>query len=423
MNSGSEKMEKKETPFENAIAQINKIEKILGVKLDFLKAPQRFIEINFPVMLDNNKIQYFKGFRSQYSTARGPAKGGIRFHPDVSADEVKTLSFWMALKCAVADIPYGGGKGGVIVDSKKLSDAELERLSRAYIRAIHQFIGPHNDIPAPDMYTNAKIMAWMLDEYEKLVGKHCPAVITGKPVELGGSLGRDYATAQGGAFVLRELAQKLKIEPKKTRIVVQGFGNAGSFISKILDEWGYNVIAVSDSKGGIVTNKGKLDVAELIKHKEKTGSVVKFGDSKTTRTTTNEELLQLDCDVLIPAALENVITKENSPKVKAKIILELANGPTTPEADEILFKKGIVVVPDILANSGGVTVSYFEWVQNLEGYYWTEKEVVEKLEEKMKVAFEQIYSSYQKLKADMRTAAYVLAIEKILKAEKARGRV
>ncbi len=416
-----------ENPYENAINQVSKVEKILGTKLEFLKAPQRAVEVNFPVLMDDGKIRHFKGFRVQYSDARGPAKGGIRFHPDVTLDEVKALSFWMALKCAVADIPYGGGKGGVIVDTKKLSENEIERLSRAYIRAIHQFIGPHKDIPAPDVYTNAKIMAWMLDEYEKIQGKHCPAMITGKPVELGGSLGRDYATAQGGAFVLRELAKKMNLEPKMTKVAIQGFGNAGSHIAKILDEGGYNIIAVSDSKGAITAKRKeksteRLNIDEVIAHKEKTGSVINFNG---TINITNGELLQLDCDILIPAALENAMTKSNASKIRAKIILELANGPTTPEADEMLFEKGVVVVPDILANSGGVTVSYFEWVQNLEGYYWKEEEVVKRLEENMKKAFEEVYSAYQKhkveMKADMRNSAYVLAIEKIMKAEKARG--
>ncbi|OGM01333.1 hypothetical protein A3K72_03105 [Candidatus Woesearchaeota archaeon RBG_13_36_6] len=406
--------------FKNAEKQIDKIASIMKLskaEVDLLKKPNRIIEVKIPLKLDSGKTKEFDGFRVQYNDARGPTKGGIRYHPDVNLSEVKALAFWMAMKCAVVNIPYGGAKGGVKVNTKELSQAELERLSRGYIQKIHNYIGPYKDIPAPDVYTNAQIMAWMLDEYEKLEKGHFPAVITGKPIELGGSLGREYATSQGGAFVLRELVKILKLNHPKTRVVVQGFGNAGSHIARILNEWGYKIIAVSDSQGAILDQKG-LNIKDIIKHKQEKETVVGFRNSKTI---TNEELLELDCDVLVPAALENQITKDNANRIKAKVVLELANGPTTPEADEILFKRNIPVIPDILANAGGVTVSYFEWVQNLYGYYWKEEEVLAKLEEIMIKSFKDVYKTSKEYKVDMRKAAQILAVKRILDAERLRG--
>ncbi|MEK6916989.1 MAG: Glu/Leu/Phe/Val dehydrogenase, partial [Nanoarchaeota archaeon] len=359
------------------LSNINKTMKLSDKEMKLLLTPNKVIQEELEVKMDSGEMKKFQAFRVQYNRARGPTKGGIRYHPNVSLGEVKSLAFWMAVKCAVVDIPYGGAKGGIIVNPKELSQKELERLSRAFIRAIYKDIGPMKDIPAPDVYTNSQIMAWMLDEYEKLTGENAPGVITGKPLELGGSKGRSFATSQGGAYVLREFAKIKGLQPEETTVAVQGFGNAGSFIAKILDEWGYKIVAVSDSKGGIY-NKNGLNIKALEHHKEKTGSVKGFAVDIS-----NKELLELDVDVLVPAALENQITSQNADKIKAKVILELANGPVTPEADELLAKKKIAVLPDVLANAGGVTVSYFEWVQNLYGYYWEEAEILEKLDDEM----------------------------------------
>ncbi len=399
------------------------IDKIAGIakfgepEKQILKTAKRIVNVSFPVRMDDGSVKRFEGFRVQYNDARGPTKGGIRYHWQVDEGEVKSLAFWMALKCAVVNIPYGGAKGGVIVNPKDYSETELERISRGYVRAIYEIIGPTKDIPAPDVYTNPQIMAWMLDEYEKIMGQHLPGVITGKPIEIGGSLGRNYATAQGGAFVLDEIARTYKLDPESTNVVIQGFGNAGSFMAKIIIEMGYNVIAVSDSKGGIYNPKG-LDIKEVESHKNKAGSVTDF---KGAKNISNEELLELDCDVLVPAALENQITKDNADNIKAKYIIELANGPTTPEADEILDKKKIVVAPDVLANAGGVTVSYFEWVQNLYGYYWTEEEVNKRLEKIMRKAFKETYNMAEEHKTNLRNGAWILAIKRIITAEKLRG--
>jgi glutamate dehydrogenase (NAD(P)+) len=406
--------------FDNVKKQLEKIRKILNfndAEMQLLLSPKRILQFNFPVQMDEGTVRRFNGFRVQYNDARGPFKGGIRFHPKVDLGEVKSLSFWMAIKCAVADIPYGGAKGGVEVDPKQLSSSELERLSRAYIKEIHGSVGPAKDIPAPDVYTNPQVMAWMLDEFEKIKGEHQPGFITGKPVELGGSRGRGIATSQGGAYVLREFSKIKDMSPESTTVAVQGFGNVGSFMAKILDNWGYNVVAVSDSNGGI-HNKDGLNLHALFEHKKHEGTVQGF---KGAKDITNEELLGLEVDVLVPAALENQVTKENADDIKANIILELANGPLTPDADSILEKKKITVIPDILANAGGVTVSYFEWVQNLTGYYWTEEEVLEKLEKIMVRAFVDVLETSEKYSINFRNAAYVLAINRILAAERSRG--
>ncbi len=409
-----------QNPFENALKQLDKASKIIHLDLKMhegLKTPKRVLEVSVPVTMDNGEIKEFVAFRSQYNDALGPFKGGIRYHPGVNLDEVKALSFWMTMKCAVVGLPLGGGKGGIIVDPKTLSQGELERLSRGYIQAIYQYIGPTRDVPAPDVYTTPQIMGWMMDEYEKLVGEHAPGVITGKPICLGGSAGRGFATAQGGVYVTREAAKKLNWKPEETTVAIQGFGNAGSHMAKILAHLGYKIVAASDSKGG-VQNVNGLDVLALEAHKEKTGSVLGFAGAEEI---TNESLLELSVHVLVPAALENVITSENAPRVKAKMIVELANGPVTPDADEILHANGVLFIPDILANAGGVTVSYFEQVQNAMNYYWEEKEVLEKLEKIMVTAFNAVWETKEKYQTDMRTAAFVRSVERVAEAMKARG--
>ncbi len=409
--------------FENALTQLHKSAKVLNLDqstLAQLESPLRIITLSIPVKMDNGATKVFTGYRSQYNNARGPFKGGIRYHWNVSEDEVKALSFWMTMKCATVGIPLGGGKGGIIVNPKELSKAELERLSRGYIRGLYKYIGPDQDVPAPDVYTTPEIMGWMMDEYEKLTGRHAPGVITGKPLSLGGSAGRGFSTAQGGVYCLDEALKKLGKQPFETTVAIQGFGNAGAHMARILNGLGYKIVAASDSKGGIKTKGEKLDVAALEAHKEKTGSVANF---ENTEAITNEQLLECEVDVLIPAALENQITAANAPRVKAKIIGELANGPTTPEADEILFKNGTLIIPDILMNAGGVTVSYFEQVQNASNYYWTEEEVLEKLKKIMTTSFEAVWQTKERHAIDMRTAAFVLAVERVATAMKDRGMV
>lgn len=386
-------------------------------ELEILKTPQRVIEVAVPVVMDDGQLKIFTGYRIQHNNIRGPYKGGLRFHPKVDLDEVSALAFWMTIKCAVADLPYGGAKGGITVDPKKLSRGELERLTRSYTRAVALFVGPDKDIPAPDVYTNPQIMAWFMDEYSKIKGRNVPAVVTGKPVEIGGSLGRDIATAQGGFYVLEMIYKKLKIKKNHAAAAIHGFGNAGMNFAKIASEAGYKVAAVSDSKGGVYNEKG-LDIKKVIEHKEKTGSVVNFPGAKNV---TNEKLLELPVKILIPAALEGVITAKNAGRIKAGIILELANGPTTPEADEKLYKKGILVAPDVLVNSGGVIVSYFEWVQNIRHFYWDLEKVNDRLKQQITKAFAAVWAAKEKYNTDMRLAAYIVAIEKLGKALKARG--
>lgn len=406
--------------FENAMNYMEMAGDVANIpveSLEVLRKPKRILQVTFPVKMDDGKIKYFEGYRVQYNDARGPTKGGIRFHPAVCLDEIKALSFWMALKCAVVDIPYGGAKGGITFNPKDYSLSEIERISRSYIRYIHKFIGPRIDIPAPDVYTNPQIMSWMLDEYEKIEGYHAPGVITGKPIDLGGSLGREYSTSMGGAYILKYMKENTDIIPDNPSIAVQGFGNVGLHISRILSKWGYKVVAVSDSRGGIYSKDG-LDIKNVIAQKESKGMVVGFSGVEKI---TNEELLELDVDVLIPSALENQITKHNASNIKARIILEMANGPVTFEADKILHKDGKAVIPDILANAGGVTVSYFEWVQNLNGFYWIEDEVLFKLENVMINAFKDVYGHVERFKTDYRTAAYIVAINRILSAEQLKG--
>lgn len=386
-------------------------------ELDLLDSPRRTFTVHFPVKMDNGKTKMFIGHRVQYNDARGPAKGGIRFHPDLTLDEVKDLAFLMTLKCAVVNIPFGGSKGGVAVNPRDLSRNELENVTRSYIRAISDFIGPFKDIPAPDVYTDERIMVWILDEYERIKGEHVPAVVTGKPIELGGSKARSYSTSLGGILVIEEAMKKNGMKKAESKIAVQGFGNVGENAARILHERGYNIIAVSDSKGGIINPEG-LDIKTVMEYKDRTDSVVDFPGAKNI---TNEELLVSDCDILIPAALSEQISKDNASQVKAKIILELANAPTTVEADEILLDNKQMLIPDILANAGGVVVSYFEWIQNLNNDYWEEEKVLEKLEKTMVSAFNDVYALCHENDSNMRRAAYQLALKRILHAERLRG--
>ena len=401
-------------PLKNAQTQLKEVAKILNLDkniYEILKQPQLILEVNIPVKMDNGNIKIFKGFRVQHNNIRGPTKGGIRFHPNVTKEEIMALSMWMTWKCAAVNIPYGGAKGGVIVDPKQLSEKEIEQLSRNYIKAIKQIIGPNKDIPAPDVYTNPKIMAWMVDEFSRLEGIHSPAAITGKPLELGGSHGRKFSTAQGGVYVLNEAVKKLNLKPKETTIAIQGYGNAGYFAAKLLHNQNYKVVAVSDSNGAIYSEEG-INPESLLSYKKKKGSVKNF---PFTKNITNTKLLELNVDILIPAALENQITKKNASKIKSRIILELANGPTTPNADKILFKNNVLVIPDILANAGGVVVSYFEWMQNLTNCYWEEEEVIKKLKKKMIKAFNEIYEIQKKYEIDMRVATYISAVSRVTK--------
>ncbi|MDX9855248.1 MAG: Glu/Leu/Phe/Val dehydrogenase [Parcubacteria group bacterium] len=416
MDKGKRRMK---GPFENSLKQLAGVRKIIKMDDNIyaqLQSPQRFLEVSIPVRMDNGSIRVFTGYRSQYNDARGPFKGGIRFHTTVSVSEVKALSAWMTWKTAVVDIPLGGAKGGVIVDHKELSDMELERLSRGYIRAIYKIIGPELDIPAPDVYTDPRVMGWMLDEYEKIVGHHAPGVITGKPLSIGGSKVREYSTAQGAVYALMEGAKKIGLK-KGSTVAIQGFGNAGSHVASLLQDLGYKITVVSDSTGTIVNSMG-MDMKELKNYKEKTGSVANYPGSEEVG---EKNCLTQDADILIPAALEGVITEKIARGIKAKMIVELANGPIIPEADEILEKKNILVIPDILANAGGVIVSYFEQIQNAYGYYWQEQEILEKLEEKIKKAFDEIWENKENYGTTLRMGAYALAVKRVSEAMKDRG--
>lgn len=407
-------------PFQNALNQINKISQIINLEADIterLMQPDRVLTVSIPVKMDDGRIKVFIGFRSQYNNARGPYKGGIRYHQNVNESEMKALSAWMTWKCSVTNIPYGGAKGGIIVNPKELSLGELERLSRGYIRAISQFIGPDVDIPAPDVNTNSQIMGWMVDEYAKIIGRQELAVITAKPIELGGSQGRTEATGQGGVYILEALAKRKNLKPAETQVAVQGFGNVGYNFALIAAQCGFKVVALSDSKGGIYTKTG-FEIEKVLAHKKKNGKIQGFPGAENI---TNEELLKLKVDVLVPAAMENVITKDNADQIQAKYIIEMANGPLTPEADEILHQKGVFFVPDVLSNSGGVTVSYFEWVQNRQGYYWTKDEVFKKLKPIMVEAFAQGIRASEKYKVDMRMGVYSLAVQKVAEAMRLKG--
>ncbi len=388
--------------------------------LEKLKYPKETLAATLAVRMDDGSRQVFKAWRCRYDDTRGPTKGGIRYHPAVCLDEVMTLAFWMTFKCAVANLPYGGGKGGVSVDARSLSKAELERLSRTYVQAFSHFIGPERDIPAPDMYTNAMVMGWMTDEYSSIVGHPSPAVFTGKPIPLGGSLGRDDATGRGGYYVTRLLEKELGLSPDKTRVVVQGFGNVAYHFARLMHADGYKICAVSDSRSAIYDADG-LDPAKVLAHKRETRSLAGAPTNSRAVELSNAELLELECDLLVPAAMENQIVEDNADRIKAPVILELANGPVTPAADKILNPKGITVIPDILANAGGVTVSYFEWVQNKAGYYWGLDEVQSRLKNIMEPEALRVWSVMKDKGIDMRTAAYVLALDRIAGAIQSHG--
>ncbi len=410
----------KKTPFKNYQTNVAKVVKILGLSEKYvakLSTPNRIIKKKISIKLDNGKKKTFEAYRVQFNNARGPYKGGIRFHPEADIDEVKALSAAMAVKCAVVGTPLGGAKGGVTCDPKKLSAGELERISRAWGKAMAPYIGANKDIPAPDVYTTGQTMSYILDEFEKKYERSEPGMITGKPLALGGSLGRDTATADGGAIVLAEAIKLLG--GKNMKVAIQGFGNAGATMAKILKKQGHTIVALSDSKGGIYSATG-FDPDVLEKAKQKNGSL-QAGAPKGTKFISNEEILVCECDVLVPAALDGVLHKGNAGEVKAKIVVELANGPTTPEADEILSKRGVMVIPDVLANAGGVTVSYFEWVQNIGGFYWTAKEVRDRLEPIMTKSFNDILKISKEKSVTLREGAYILGIGRIAQAMKERG--
>jgi glutamate dehydrogenase/leucine dehydrogenase len=399
--------------YENAKAQLSRVNQYLNLDeqtLSRLMVPDRFVEVNFPVVMENGGVKVFRGFRSQHNNALGPYKGGLRFSPEVSEEEVKALSMWMTWKCAVVDIPFGGGKGGVIVDTKALTEGELERLSKAFAARIADLIGENKDVPAPDMYTNGQIMAWMLEEYQKVTGLKSNAVFTDKPVEMGGSEGRTEATGQGGVFVLEELSKMEGLEPSRTRVAVQGIGNVGYYFAKLVREMGFKIVAISDSRGGIYSEEG-IDVEEALAYKETNGSLQGYQKAKEI---SNEELLELEVEVLVPAAVENVIMEGNAEKIKAKYIIEMANGPVDPRADLILFKRGIRSVPDVLANAGGVTVSYFEWYQNMHQENWSKEEVTDKLRPIMGQAFKSVWEIAKEHQVDLRMGAYILAVKRVV---------
>ncbi len=379
--------------------------------------PERVIEVNIPVKMDSGEIQNFVGYRSQHNAARGPYKGGIRYHQDVTKDEVMALSTWMSIKCATLDLPLGGGKWGIIVNPKELSDNELEQLSRGWVQKLYKYIGPFDDVPAPDVNTNGQIMSWMVDEYSKLVGHWTPGTFTGKPLSIGGSLGRDTATAQGGLYVLEAYLRAKSDILKWKKIVIQGAGNAGLNMIELIEKMGAILIGTSDSHGAIYDANG-LDIAQIVELKSHKKSLTEYKWGKQIK---NSELLELECDILIPAALENQITSDNVKNIKAGLILELANGPITPDADLVLFARNIPVIPDILANAWGVTVSYFEQVQNNANYFWSRAEVQEKLKLKMETALAGVIKNADEHQVMLRTGAYIVAMERILEAMKARG--
>ncbi|MCO7226706.1 Glu/Leu/Phe/Val dehydrogenase [Pleionea sp. CnH1-48] len=410
----------------NRVKQIGESADVSPEIIEGLMHPKATMTASLPVRMDDGSTKHFTGYRCQYNNVLGPTKGGIRYHPDVSLEEVQALALWMTIKCAVVGLPYGGGKGGVIVDPKHLSPMELERLSRSYVRAMADFIGPQTDIPAPDVYTNARIMGWMADEYEAIKRVKAPGVITGKPVRLGGSLGRDDATGRGAYLCVLELAKKKGLNPAETTVAVQGFGNGGYHAVRLLQDAGYKVVAISDSQGGIYSDNG-FDVNSIYQEKQRSRrvravycehSVCELVDHKSI---SNEELLELDVDILIPAALEGVITAKNAANIKAKYIVEVANGPIESDADPIIDEKGIVVIPDVLANAGGVTVSYFEWAQNRAGYAWTLEEVHQRLEHIMQKSFADVWELTESENRSMRDAAYTVAMRRIGQGIEAHG--
>ena len=407
-------------PFSIAMLQFDRAAENMNLDpglREVLRRPRRALTLSLPVKMDDGSVRVFEGYRVQHNSSRGPCKGGIRYHPGVSFDEVKALASWMTWKCATVNIPFGGAKGGIVCDPKHLSTTELEKLTRRYAYEISPLIGPDTDIPAPDVYTDSQVMAWIMDTYSMTRGHITPGVVTGKPLFLGGSLGRNEATARGCMFVIEAACKVVGLNLKGATIAIQGFGNAGSIAAELLAQGGAQIIAVSDSRGGILNRKG-LDIKAVLLHKDKTGSVT---GCKGSEEIGNAALLQLDCDILVPAALENQITIANANRIRAKIVAEAANGPTTPGADAILHKKGIMVLPDILANAGGVTVSYFEWVQDLQELFWDEDDVNRRLEKIMVRAFNDVHKMAQTYDVDMRTGAYILAIDRVAMATKWRG--
>lgn len=412
----------KYNPFDNFVAVMDKAAGVMGIsEEDYLtfKYPERELKVALPVRMDDGSLKVFEGFRIQHSTLRGPAKGGVRYHQNVNVDEVRALSAWMTFKCAVAAIPYGGGKGGIVCRPREMSKGELERLTRTYIDKISAIISPNTDIPAPDVGTNAQTMDWMVDEYSKLKGESVYGIVTGKSIEIGGSKGRNEATGRGVCFVTLEMMKKYNMKPEDCKIVIQGMGNVGSISAKLLAEEGAKIIAVSDVSCAIYNENG-LDIAGIYKYLD-SGKNLLDGYTGDCKRITNAELLELPCDILIPAALENQITAENADRIKAKIVIEAANGPTTVEADEILNKKGVKVLPDILSNSGGVIVSYFEWVQNLQNFYWEEDDVNAKLKRQIVGAFNDVFDAREKYDCTFRVAAYIVALNRLVTAKKLRG--
>ena len=412
----------KYNPFDNFVAVMDKAAGVMGIsEEDYLtfKYPERELKVALPVRMDDGSLKVFEGFRIQHSTLRGPAKGGVRYHQNVNVDEVRALSAWMTFKCAVAAIPYGGGKGGIVCRPREMSKGELERLTRTYIDKISAIISPNTDIPAPDVGTNAQTMDWMVDEYSKLKGESVYGIVTGKSIEIGGSKGRNEATGRGVCFLTLEMMKKYNMKPEDCKIVIQGMGNVGSISAKLLAEEGAKIIAVSDVSCAIYNENG-LDIAGIYKYLD-SGKNLLDGYTGDCKRITNAELLELPCDILIPAALENQITAENADRIKAKIVIEAANGPTSVEADEILNKKGVKVLPDILSNSGGVIVSYFEWVQNLQNFYWEEDDVNAKLKRQIVGAFNDVFDAREKYDCTFRVAAYIVALNRLVTAKKLRG--
>jgi len=406
--------------FETGLSHLNAAAKKIALdpyEVERLSYPERIIEVVIPVTHDDGSARLYHGYRIQHSSLLGPYKGGIRFHPKVDKDEVKALAFAMTIKTATAGIPFGGGKGGVIVDPKLLSDGELERLSRGYVRALYECLGPLKDVPAPDVNTNSRIMYWMADEYERILGFPAPAVVTGKPIEHGGSLGREPATGEGGFYILQEFLAQEKRDPKTIKIAVQGMGNVGSYFVRSAQRAGCRVIAVSDSKGGVFNREG-LDISGILRAKEEEKSLVDFTGGKRI---TNDELLALDADVLVPAALEDAINDGNAGAIRAKVILELANGPLTGNADAMLSEKGVTIIPDVLANAGGVVVSYFEWLQNQNKERWSEEAVLAQLKSVMIKAFAEVHKVSNNMKVPLRIGAYIVALRRLSKAVQRRG--
>lgn len=416
MNEGVKKKDNSLIEFQETLKEAVDILKYPPQVFEFLSKPMRFLEVSIPIRMDNGQTEIFQGYRAQHNDAAGPTKGGIRFHPDVTPEEVKALAGWMSLKCGITDLPYGGAKGGIVCDPRNMSLDELERLSRGYVRAVSQMVGPTKDIPAPDMYTNSQIMAWMLDEYDHIREFDSPGFITGKPIALGGSKGRETATSKGVLYTLQMVCEMKSISLTDMRVIIQGFGNVGSYLAKYLYDLGAKVIGIGDALGGLYDENG-LDIPNLLENRDSFGIITK----RPNNSISNQELLEKECDILIPAAISGVINKQNASRINCHIVIEAANGPTTKEALKILDEREILVVPDILANSGGVIVSYFEWCQNNQGYYWTEETVDTRLKEKITDSFKNVYITAEKYGVNMKIAAYIEGIKKLAETSRLRG--